>query len=144
MGKKRLMQQLEFEVKIRQVVIENRRQIKISEDYLKRMQRTRPARVLGALQPLEVRASQTTYPAPRLSMMPYALVMSAMSVGLLFLIRLFVAGSLSLNVFLLSGVGVVGLGLACCAYVAVRSWRAAEGLRQWQMQLETRREWSWE
>ena len=138
------MQQLEFEVKIRQVVIENRRQIKFSEDYLKRLQRTRSARVIGApVSPVD-QASRATYPAPRLSMMPYALVMSAMSVGLLFLIRLFVAGSLSLNVFLLGGLSVVGLGLVCCAYVAVRSWRAAEGLRQWQMQLETRREWSWE
>lgn len=144
MGKRRLMQQLEFEVKIRRAEIEDRRQIKSSEDYLKRMQRTRPARVLGAPQPIEVRASRSTYPAPRLSMMPYALVMSAMSVALLFLIRLFVAGSLSLDLFLLSGLGVVSLGLACCGYVAVRSWRAAQGLRQWQMQLETRREWSWE
>lgn len=103
-----------------------------------------PARVIGAPVAPVAQTSRATYPAPRLSMMPYALVMSAMSVGLLFLIRLFVAGSLSLSVFLLSGVGVVLLGLACCVYVAVRSWRAAQGLRQWQMQLETRREWSWE
>jgi len=144
MSKRRLMQQLEFEVKIRRTVIENRRQIKISEDYLKRMQQARPARVIGTPVVPVAQTSRATYAAPRLSMMPYALVMSAMSVGLLFLIRLFVTGSLSLNVFLLGGVGVVGLGLACCAYVAVRSWRAAEGLRQWQMQLETRREWSWE
>lgn len=108
------------------------------------LRQTKPARMIGAPAAPVVNVSRAAYAAPRLSMMPYALVMSAMSVALLFLIRLFVAGSLSLNVFLLSGLGVVSLGLACCGYVAVRSWRAAQGLRQWQMQLETRREWSWE
>jgi hypothetical protein len=82
---------------------------------------------------------------PRLSAMPYALIISVLSVGLLFLIRMFAAGGLSLPVFLLGSIGFVATGLMGCVVIAVKSWRAAVGLRQWQRELEVKpREWVWE
>jgi hypothetical protein len=82
---------------------------------------------------------------PRLSAMPYALIISVLSVGLLFLIRIFAAGGLSLPVFLLGSIGFVATGLMGCVVIAVKSWRAAVGLRQWQRELEVKpREWVWE
>lgn len=144
MGNKRLMRRLEFEVEIRRAEPATLRQIGASERHLKRMQRDWPARVIGVPAVTEIRSSGVTYPAVRLSMLPYALVMSVMSVGLIVLIRLFVTGGLPLTLFMLGGFGVIVLGLAGCAYIALRSWRAMQGLRQWQEQLIQPRRWSWE
>ena len=98
-----------------------------------------PIRVLAAEAALDRPAGRAVRPAtalPRLSTLPYAVIMSMMSVGLLVMIRLFVAGGLPLSVFLLGGLGVIGGGLLGCVYIAVKSWRALAGLRQWRSELE--------
>ncbi len=91
--------------------------------------------------------SQSAYrpPTPRLSDMPYALIIIVMSGGLLALLGVYDRGGMSLPVFLSAGVGAIAFGLGSCVAVAINSWRAVESLREWRAEMTERpRKWSWE
>ena len=131
MGHKRLMRRLELEIKLQQFTPDKLRKVNQYQRHLLRLQRPRYTVLVDKIR-------------PHLSTMPYALIMGIISVSLMFLIRLFVAGSLPLPLFLLSGVGVIVSGLACSVSIAVRSWQAARNLEHWRAQLNQPRHWNWE